>query len=146
MASKPETTFYTSVHRFLPPLSQLHREKMANPYRGGTADHWYDGPKGDMWIEWKFLVLPKRDDTIIDLITLRGKRQDSPLSMLQQHWLAGRFRNKRKVWVIVGCKEGGVIMRSPTEWCMLWRTKLFRAHLISRQDIARAIVEITGFS
>ena len=90
LAAKPETTFYTSVHRHLPPLDKLHREKMANPYRGGTADHWYDGPDADLWIEWKFIVLPKRGNTTIDLVTPRGKKLESPLSALQQDWLAGR--------------------------------------------------------
>lgn len=146
MAAKPETTFYTSVHKHLPPPSQLHREKMANPYRGGAADHYYDGPRADMWVEWKFIVLPKRDDTVIDLVTPRGKKQESPLSGLQQEWLAGRHRNGRNVWVVVGCKEGGVIMRCPDEWCVPWRTDVFRANLIDRRGIAAAITEVTGYS
>ena len=70
MAAKPETTFYTSVHRHLPSTDLLHREKMSNPYRGGTFDHWYSGKKADLWIEWKFVVLPKRDDTMIDICLL----------------------------------------------------------------------------
>ncbi len=144
MAAKPETTFYTSVHKHLPSIDSLHREKMANPYRGGTADHYYDGPNADLWIEWKFIVLPKRDHTIIDLVTPRGKRGESPLSALQQDWLAGRHRNGRNVWVVVGCKEGGVIMRSPTEWCMRWHADTFRVNLQSRQSIAAAILNVTG--
>lgn len=143
MTSKPETTFYTSVHRFLPPLSQLHREKMANPYRGGTADHWYDGPKGDLWIEWKFIRVPKRDTTSICLIEPYGK---SALSELQQEWLRERYRNGRNAWVIVGCKEGGVIFRFPYQWQERWTTRAFKAFLMSRQDIAKAIVEVTGSS
>ena len=139
MAVKPETTLYTSVHRHLPSIDVLHREKMNNPYRGGTADHWYDGPAADLWVEWKFILLPKRDDTIIDLVTPRGKKMESPLSALQQDWLAGRHRNGRSVWVIVGCKEGGVIMKSPNVWCQKWRTDSFRLLMQDRKSIAAAI-------
>ena len=144
MAAKPETAFYTSVHRHLPSIDRLHREKMANPYRGGTADHYYDGPDADMWIEWKFILLPKRDDTVIDLVTPRGKKNESPLSGLQQDWLAGRHRNGRNVWVVVGCKEGGVIRRCPDEWDTPWRADVFRVNLQTRQSIAAAILNVTG--
>ncbi len=26
------------------------------------------GPQGDLWVEYKFIVVPKRDDTMIDLV------------------------------------------------------------------------------
>lgn len=138
MAAKPETTFYTSVHRHLPPLSELHREKMNNPYRGGTFDHWYSGKK-DLWVEWKFIKLPARASTEIDLCG--GK---SPtLSALQQEWGYRRFLEGRKVWVVVGCTEGGVIMRSPSRWMQPWTTAEFQQALMSRQDIAREILRTT---
>lgn len=129
--SKPETTFYTSVHRHLPSIDRLHREKMANPYRGGTADHWYSGNGGDLWVEWKFIIIPKRDDTMIDLCG--GKKP--PLSALQQDWLTGRYNEGRNVVVIVGAKEGGVIYEFRT-----WRHPMsageFRTRLQARQEIA----------
>ncbi len=134
MASKPETTFYTSVHRFLPPLSQLHREKMANPYRGGTADHWYDATR-DLWVEWKFIKVPKRDDTVIDFVN--GK--DPIISNLQQEWIKGRYANNRHVWIIVGCEDGGVIMEHPFQWQAPWTAKQFREKLLPRKNIAARI-------
>lgn len=130
MAAKPETTFYTSVHKHLPPLSQLHREKMANPYRGGTADHWYSGEKADLWIEWKFIKLPARDNTIIKV----------GLSELQHDWLRRRRLENRNVWVVVGCKEGGVVM-TRMEWAVPWSTEVFKVNIQSRQSIASAIKE-----
>ena len=130
MAAKPETSFYNSVHRFLPPLGQLHREKMANPYRGGTADHWYSGTRADLWIEWKFVVLPKRDSTLVPI----------NLSPLQKDWIRQRHYEGRSVWVIVGCREGGVIMPQCT-WDEEWRTDVFRVNLQARQSIAAAITE-----
>ena len=137
MASKPETTFYTAVHRHLPPITELHREKMANPYRGGTFDHWYDGVN-DLWIEWKFIVLPKRPDTVIDLVTPRGKRMESPLSALQQQWGRDRFNNGRAAWVIVGCQEGGVVY-DQGNWHLPLTAAEFRRRLVDRKTIAGLI-------
>jgi hypothetical protein len=107
--AKPETTFYESLHRHLPEKARLHREKMANPYTGGTADVWYSGDLSDLWVEYKFIEVPKRDATMIDLCKF------DMLSGLQQEWIKGRVREGRNVWVIVGCREGGVIFKG-LEW------------------------------
>lgn len=134
-----------SVNKHLPPRSELHREKMANPYRGGTFDHWYDG-KRDLWIEWKFIDLPKRPGTMIDLVTPRGKKQESPLSALQQQWGRDRHSNGRQVWVVVGCKEGGVIFTAPCGergWETPLTAEAFGKRLISRKQIAESIVRHT---
>jgi len=136
--AKPETTFYTSVHKHLPPAQELHREKMNNPYSSGTADFWFSGRR-DLWVEYKFILLPKRDTTLIDLTA--GK---SPgLSVLQQHWLRSRIGEGRNVWVIVGCKEGGVIMRS-RGWELPWPTGEFKKQLLSRQAIAGELLNFLG--
>jgi hypothetical protein len=135
LSAKPETSFYTSVHRHLPPLSELHREKMNNPYRGGTFDHWYSGVR-DLWVEWKFIKLPVRDTTAISLC---GGAQPA-LSAIQQNWGACRHAEGRTVWVVAGCKEGGVIMRTPSEWQYAWPTVEFRRALLNRQAIAAAIL------
>lgn len=139
MAAKPETTFYESVHRHLPLPSLLHREKMSNPYRGGTADHWYDGPKADLWIEWKFIVIPKRDGTVISLVN--GKQPI--LSTLQQDWLRERVANGRRVAVVVGSKTGGVWFGN-TSWGLPFTAGEFRSLIKSRAALADQIVAITG--
>jgi len=131
LSAKPETTFYQSVIRHLPPESQLHREKMSNPYRGGTADTWLSGSKADLWIEWKFIKLPVRDETRITI----------DLSALQREWLRCRHLEGRNVWVVVGCKEGGVLMQYPNAWASAWKTETFKVNLQTRQSIAAAIKE-----
>lgn len=136
MASKPETTFYESVHRHLPPSSELYRMKNNNEYIAGVPDFWYSG-KRDLWVEWKFIVLPKRDDTLIDLVD--GKKPS--ISYLQQKWLEDRYREGRNVWVIVGCKEGGLILDSPEEWQWCRSTENFRNLISTRQQIAAQIVD-----
>lgn len=112
--------------------------KNHNEYNGGIADCWYDGPRADLWIEYKFIEIPKRDGTLIDLVG--GK--DPTLSDLQQKWLADRAANRRRVAVIVGCKEGGV-WYMPFEWRIACTARDFRGFLKPRAWIAQQIAEIT---
>lgn len=131
MSTKPETTFYTSVHRHLPPVDQFYREKMYNPLRGGMWDFWYSSGT-DLWVEYKFLVLPKRDSTLIQ----------PSLSALQVDWGRGRYNEGRNLAVIVGCKEGGVILRN-LEWEAPFFCAEFRKRLLTRQQIAAWLLDRT---
>ena len=128
--AKPETNYRVSIEKRLPP--ELHHEKMANPYSGGTADSWYDGGKADIWVEWKFIpALPKRATTIV----VPG------LSALQKDWLKGRYENGRRVFVIVGSPTGGHIFFDPKEWESGIATKKWAN--LSRDYIAQWIVNAT---
>ena len=136
MAAKPENTFIQAVHRHLPPVHQLYREKMANPYHGGTPDVWYSA-KLDLWVEYKFITVPKRPDTVINLVSPK----DPMLSALQQQWLADRYTEGRNVQVIVGCKEGGVVF-TDTAWTRPVTAVEFRKRLLTRQQVAQHIASI----
>lgn len=137
MSAKPENKFQAGVHSYFDPLLVYH-EKMANPYRGGTADVWYSG-KGrgskDLWIEWKFLAVPARDTTVIDLVG--GK--NPAISQLQQHWLKERYLEGRNVWVGVGSTKGGIILMD-REWERPLTAGDFRRELMSRKELAAFIV------
>lgn len=135
MASKPETSFSQSVHRHLPPIKALYREKMNNPYHGGTADWWYSGRK-DLWLEHKFLPrLPQKGS-----VWLCNPNVKQPiLSRLQQEWLHGRYKEGRNVGVLVGCPLGGVILRD-LSWEDEIPVSVFRGLILSRQSIADWIV------
>lgn len=134
----PENTFISSVHRYLPTMENLYRMKNHNVYNGGIADVWYSGPGDDLWVEYKFLAVPKRDDTVIDLVG--GK--DPMLSALQQDWLECRHLEGRNVGVIVGSKDGGMWFPAVS-----WKHPLtagdFREALDSRADLAQLIVKLT---
>jgi hypothetical protein len=134
MSRKPENQFIDSVHRHLPPPSELHREGMANPYRSGTADMWYSGQL-DLWIEYKFLVVPKRDSTIIDLVA-----KGDIISKLQSEWLQRRYNEGRRVWVIVGCKEGGVVF-TDRSWENALTAGVFKTMLVDRKTVAQRILQ-----
>lgn len=132
MARKPETNFRLKIERRLP--RALHREKMNNPFRGGTADSWYSGKGGDLWVEYKFLPrVPQRG-----IIT--PERLD--LSHLQCQWLRGRHEEGRNVAVIVGTPAGGVIMRD-LEWEEEVAVDLFVSRTVTVPDIALWIAQQT---
>ena len=115
MSAKPETRYYTAIHRLLP--KELHREKMANPYRGGTADVWYSGTADDLWVEYKYLArVPKKASIWMD-------RMLSPLQLL---WLRERYREGRNVVVILGTPAGGIVF----ERC-LWEKELTPEEFVS---------------
>lgn len=127
---KPETTFISSVHKHLP-LS-LHYEKMNNPYRSGTADVWYSD-KYDMWVEYKYIdPLPKNVDVIADC------------SPLQLKWLRERYTEGRRVYVIIGCKLGGVIL-ADRSWEHPIQIEAFKRQIIDRKEVAGWILaQLTG--
>ncbi len=94
MSSGPENRFRASLHRLLP--QELHHEKMNNPFRGGTFDDWYSGSKADIWVEYKW--------------------EKNPLSPLQIKWGRERHAEGRRVFVIKGNKDGGVLYKTPKTW------------------------------
>ena len=124
--STPENTFIRSVHAKLP--SHIHREKQHNAYRGGTPDVFYEHVRM-LWVEYKFVVLPKRDHTVI----VPG------LSALQIDWLGRNHSNGHRPLVIVGSKAGGVIFDTPKTWVNGISCAQFKAALKSRQELAEFI-------
>lgn len=132
MSRKPESTFSKSVHRYFPPVDELHREKMNNPYNSGTADFWFSSVR-DLWVEYKFVVLPKRADTLVKV----------ELSELQKLWVDNRVAEGRNVWVIVGCAAGGVIMKNG-EWHRAWTKTAFEQRILTRQLVAEHLLSFLG--
>lgn len=122
----PENTFIGSVHRHLP--TDIYHMKNHNQYNGGIPDVWYSGPAGDLWIEYKFIVIPKRPETIIRI----------ELSELQKNWLTSRHSEGRRVAVIVGAKEGGVWFDG-IDWVHECSAGDFRKQMNSRNDLAHRI-------
>jgi hypothetical protein len=127
LSAKPETTFIRSVHKHLPPEREFYRVKMSNPYTSGIADCWYSGSTRDLWVEYKFTErLPVRVNLIPDL------------SKLQLDWLMKRHEEGRNVVVIVGCKDGGVVLPDPLTWSEGVPPSSLK--LLSRKDLAVAIL------
>ena len=145
MASKPETRFIASINRLLPlkkrkecinarnryPDSKhIHYEKMNNPYSSGTADCWYSGKVGDCWLEYKYLPrIPQRVSV----------KPFELLSALQKEWLEERHSEGRTVAVIIGCPDGGVLLRDG-EWNEEITPQRYASLLLSRTDLAEWIL------
>lgn len=131
MAVKPENTFRAGVHRHLDKVA-IHQEKMSNPYSSGTADDWYSGAGGDLWVEYKFI--PRQPQ--------RGSVKIAKLfSALQLKWLSDRHREGRNIAVIIGCPSGGLILRD-LDWELESVTvEYFTARLRSRTELAEWISE-----
>jgi len=134
MSSKPETTFTASVHKHLPPgREDPYWMKNSNLYTSGIWDVWYSGPFRDLWVEYKFVELPKRAGTPIY----------PGLSELQLDWGRDRQAEGRNLAVIVGCKEGGIILREPAAWEHSMTREQFERKLMSRKEIAQWIMDFT---
>ena len=123
--SKPENSFIAGVHKYV----DCYAEKMHNPYRGGTPDVWYSGKTRDIWVEYKFVAIPARAETLVI----------PNLSALQLNWLKLRHGEGRHVAVVVGCKTGGVILQDPSRWEFGLTTQEFRDALQSRKSVAEFI-------
>ncbi len=111
---------------------------MAGTYTNGIADMYYDGPKTDLWVEYKFIKqLPKR----LDLLRLTTK---PVLSGLQDLFLTNRHRNGHPAWVIVGCTKGGIVISNPEDWQRQIDTT--RYNLYDRKSLAKLIIQtVVGY-
>ena len=132
MSQGPENTFIDSVHKHLP--AYVYRMKNHNAYVGGVPDMWYSGSVSDLWVEYKFIEVPRCGATLIDLTS--GKRPT--LSHLQQNWLRSRHEEGRKVGVVVGSKIGGVWFEG-VDWERPLSAVAFTQACFSRSALAQTI-------
>lgn len=101
MSSQPEGRFIRSVNDQL--HSDVYREKMHNPMRGGTPDCYYMGFADDLWVEYKYV---KKFARVVK----------PALSPLQMAWLMRAWDRGRRPWVVVGSPTGCMLLRGPADW------------------------------
>lgn len=130
-ATKPENRFISGLHRKIP---TVYAEKMNNPWRSGTADVWYSGQTGDLWVEYKFIEHVPNSKKILPALTPR-----------QQKWLNDRCDEGRNVAVVLGTPDGGVIYRNK-EWMIPLSTDELLARLVPAADLAKWIYHQVGDS
>lgn len=112
--SKPEANFVKRVNRALP--LDVHRQSMAFTFTNGTPDQYYDGPVRDLWVEYKWKSsTPKRKCTVYS----PDSDGNGQLSTLQFNWLCRRHAAGQNAWVIVGCPDGGFVLKDPSLWLMV---------------------------
>ena len=115
----------------------MYRMKNHNPYTAGIPDCWYSGNAGDLWVEYKFMTIPKRSSTIVDFCG--GKVP--MISALQQKWLRDRYNEGRTVGVIIGTPEGGVWL-SGISWEVPLQASERFSTILDKSCIAAVITDI----
>lgn|GEM_PF-2075823 len=129
-----EHSFVQSVHRQLKKHSDIFLWKINDRFAGGTPDAFIEGPKGDLWVEYKFLKpFPKRDDTLIDLTQVKY------LSKNQQHWLKRRERIRKDTLVVVGSDHGSCVFFE-NEWESPLTAGEFRQKSMQLRDLVNTIL------
>lgn len=104
--SKPENRYIARVHKKL--HESVYTEKMANPFRGGTPDVYYEGDQNDLWVEYKYL------ESLPLTFTPTNPNGKTKVTPLQAKWLRRAYGNGRNVCVILGIGTNeGIIIQIP---------------------------------
>lgn len=106
MSKGPERRYIDSVHRKLPPANKLPRQGMTGTFgNNGTPDYYYDGPKSDLWLEWKFGLLLKNGAF--------GGCVKFKMTTLQWIWCTRRYTNGLNCFIAIGVNGGGGMVIEP---------------------------------
>lgn len=89
-----ERQLIDAIHRRLP--KSLHRQSltMGAMTQNGTPDYYYDGPRRDLWIEYKQIDHIPRDKVVVPALT-----------ELQKRWLERRWKHGKNAKVVVGLPD-----------------------------------------
>lgn len=96
-----EHGFIKAVHRHLSP--EVYRWKIHDTYTGGVPDAFYCGPAGSLWVEYKYIKLPKRKTTMVTF----------GLSKLQQIWLTRVGLYGQTTLLVVGWAQSAQVFYGP---------------------------------
>jgi hypothetical protein len=92
-----EHSFIKAIHRKLP--KDIYRWKVSDRFTGGVPDCYYEGSKGALWVEYKYLKsLPKKTSTLIN----------PGVSKLQLAWLERAERNGVNTMLVAGYPCGSI--------------------------------------
>jgi hypothetical protein len=109
MVRKPENTFSSLINSKLD--KNIYYEKMANPFRSGTPDFYYEGLGGILWVEYKWIPFEWQKNKEASKICSTKSWTH------QRHWLERAYSNKIPSNVIIGIGLGrqsrGYILNYP---------------------------------
>jgi hypothetical protein len=143
MSRKPENKFMDAVHKQLPD-DAIYKMKITPVFTSGEFDTFYEGHARDLFVEYKFLELPKRYETMIYF--------DKMLSPNQLKW--GNRRVERTAasdrvppHLAIGCREKGryfgLFLQYTPDMTPI-NTKTFRDNLLSAKEIADRILSLVS--
>ncbi|MAD26320.1 MAG: hypothetical protein CMO44_19345 [Verrucomicrobiales bacterium] len=125
-----EHSFVKSVHRVLP--SSVYRWKIHDTYTGGVPDALYCGPKGLLFVEYKWVTLPKRSTTLVKF----------GISKLQLEWLDRFEMYGQHVMVAIG-HSLGVLILVKGQWHSSFSSAKVIELSVSRKEFIDGIVSHT---
>lgn len=101
-----EHSFVRALHRRLP-RPDIYAWKINDKFAGGVPDAMYEGAKGLLWVEYKYIkAYPKRGTTLMR----------TSLSPLQVQWLTRAHSRNQQVALVIGCEKDAVILDCPGSW------------------------------
>ncbi len=127
----PEARFIRSINKLLP--SDIYTEGMANPYRGGTPDRYYEGSRGFLWVEYKYTKDVPASWRISDHIT-----------SLQKRWIRRAQKNNIPIAVIAGFNKKGLILVKDMYWDTVMHRDQIKKYSLDKQSIAAFIIAHCG--
>ena len=143
MSRKPENKFMGAVHKQLPD-DAIYKMKITPAFTSGEFDVLYEGYEYDLFVEYKFLELPKRRDTMI--------HPHNMLSEKQIKWgnrrVARTARSNRPLpYMAIGTKVDGnyyglLLEYHPT--MTPFTSETFRACMKPAKDIANRILSLVS--
>lgn len=143
MSRKSENKFMDAVHKQLP-ADAIYKMKITPAFSSGEFDTFYEGHARDLFVEYKFLELPKRYDTMIHF--------DKMLSPKQVQWGNRRYSrtsasDRVAPHLAVGCRDNdryyGIFIQYTPDMAPI-NTKTFKDNLLSAKEIANRILSLVS--
>lgn len=128
---KPHNTFITNVNKT---VESNFYWKVNADYAPGVPDCFYEGSQRDLWIEYKYTVMPKRDSTLIKLTDY-----NKHMSLNQQKWIKRRYLARGDAWVILGTEQKAGYIFNDLSWKIPISTGDVKAGLLTFKEIAQHI-------
>lgn len=133
-----EKQLIDAVMRRIP--KSVHSQSMtsASLTSNGTPDRYFDGPKGDLWVEFKYIDAWPRS-AVVGGVHASKRGCYSPL---QYSWMKRRWDHGRNVLGVIGLPDGtAVVQDNPDDW--LEGSTMFAKRPI--QEVADCILDFTGY-
>lgn len=131
-----ETNYWNSLRKYLVP--RVYAWKISASYVKGIPDCWLSGSEQDLWIENKRIANDGNLPLSLDLTDHKKY-----LTIHQQQWLERRYREGRRVGVLVFSKHGHIYLPG-----LSWQkpvSKLdYLATAMPYKDMADRLINILG--
>jgi hypothetical protein len=115
---------------------------MALTFANGTPDSYLDGPRADLWVEFKaFAAMPRSGIVCCAPVPDVKKQPKGHLTPLQSTWLGRRWAHGANAVVVAGLpNKRAVLMTSPSQWLIGVPVE----EAITIDEVAKWICEFCG--